>query len=81
MGRERRYFPFKNLVFGRFVSCRVLQQFVEQDTAVLKNLSVIWDKDEANCEFYDTLNLKTICKNIRRNLPAPDVQRFIPVVG
>jgi hypothetical protein len=65
---ERGYLSFKNSVVGTVLGCRVLQHFVEQDTAVLKPTSVICDKGDANCELYDTLNLKTIYKNIRRDL-------------
>jgi uncharacterized protein YbaR (Trm112 family) len=65
---ELEHLPFKSSVFGTVLSCRVLQQFVKQEKAVLEILRVTRDKGDAIFELYNTLNLKTIYKNIRTDL-------------
>jgi ubiquinone/menaquinone biosynthesis C-methylase UbiE len=65
---ELEHLPFKNSVFGTVLNFRVRQQIVEQEKAVLEIPRVTRDKGDAIFELYNTFNLKTICKNIPKDL-------------
>lgn len=68
MCNEFKYLPFQNSIFGAVMNCRVLQQFVKLEKAVLEILRVTPDKGDAIFDFYNTLNLMTIYKSIRTDL-------------
>jgi len=64
---ELEHLPFKNETFGTTISCRVLQHLSGQEEAVQELSRVTRDGGDVILELYNTLNLKTVYKNIRMN--------------
>lgn len=65
--------PFKNGIFSTVISCRVLQHLHEQEKAYREMYRVTRDRGDIILELYNSLNLKTIYKNIRM---SPLLRRF-----
>jgi ubiquinone/menaquinone biosynthesis C-methylase UbiE/uncharacterized protein YbaR (Trm112 family) len=62
---ELEHLPFKDEVFDTVISCRVLQHLRQQELAVQEVCRVVRRDGDVILELYNTLNLKTIYKNIR----------------
>jgi uncharacterized protein YbaR (Trm112 family) len=62
---ELEHLPFKDDVFDTVISCRVLQHLVEQELAVQEMCRVVRRNGDVILELYNTLNPKTLYKNIR----------------
>jgi ubiquinone/menaquinone biosynthesis C-methylase UbiE/uncharacterized protein YbaR (Trm112 family) len=67
---ELEHLPFRDEVFDRVISCRVLQHLRAQNDAVGELCRVLEPGGEIAIEVYNKWNLKTIYKNIRMSKTA-----------